>query len=83
MSSYDGRPSKQEREREKTKSMIIAFVFIFALMVIALFLYVGVTSPRGLEGYFQSLWSSFLTWLDELRWNLDIYFRYFKSIFAR
>lgn len=82
MDKYN-KQSKSEKEREKTKTIIIAGVFTFALLSILLLVWVGISSPYGLENFFKSLWGQFLDFLAWLRFKLDIFFRFFKSIFER
>jgi hypothetical protein len=73
---------QREKEREHLQGVLIAYVFIIIILIMAVLMIIGSNSPQGLTGFFNEIKTGIFEGLKNLRFKLDIYFRFIKSIFA-
>lgn len=62
-----------EEKMQKRKDMIIYIVFGIAFFTILLLVFYGISSPDGLESFFQHIIAKCKDILKELRFKSDIY----------
>lgn len=78
----DRRSDKQkEKDRQKLETMLIAYGIIILILFMAVMMIIGSSSPAGLTGFMNEIKNSFFSFLKDLRFKLDIYFRFFESLF--
>lgn len=78
----NGKSQRQkEKEHERFQSMLIAYAFIILILIVAVLMIIGSNSPQGLTGFFKEIKAIFFDYLKNLRFKLDIYFRFVESIF--
>lgn len=82
MAGYNG-PSKEEKEREKRRTRLVLLVCCFIVFIVIMIVFFGVSNPHGLEGAIRAMFKAVQDFLKELRFKLDVYFRFFQSIFNR
>lgn len=83
MAFDDRKKTKAEREAEKLRNLILCILFGAALIGIIIIVWYGVQSPGGVEEFFFSIGQKIKEFFKDLRFDTDIYFRFFKSLFGK
>ena len=83
MAFDDRKKTKAEREAEKLRNLILCILFGAALIGIIIILWYGVQYPGGVEEFFFSAGQKIREFFKNLRFDTDIYFRFFKSLFGK